>query len=460
MKTKHTILYKKYWFAGIIGLSMLCTSCEKQELTTGMPENQLITSLELHVDQELPLLMGLDSTISYQILPENADFKDLLWRSSNELIASVAQDGTITARSLGKSTISVCPIVGFGTENTMKTITVTVIPEVIPAEEIVFTNTVNTLYENDMLQLTYNILPANHTYSYLTWSSSDESIATVDKNGLVTGVKAGEVTIYAQTHDKSNTKGEFKLTVKKSEPATDITIIPVETPLYWKQTLALSYTMTPEEATAATITWESSDTNVLTVDKGVVKAVGFGTATVTATCVSNGKKDAITLTVHPGFYVWDASTEFEGWTINGGLGSIERKDGILEATVTTDANKRVYLQRVYSTVQNLLDMNFKDYPVVAIKTSEIPAGCNFALNMANLEKTLNLNGAMKNIKLDDGSQVWYYDASQFANLTNKDGVVPVRAFIFKITKVNIPSFTIDWIRTFPSMDELNSFVKP
>ena len=93
--------------------------------------------------------------------------------------------------------ITVTPSVGFGTASTVRTIEVTVIPEVIKTTGIQFTNIEEGVYETDKLQLKYDILPADHTYSYLTWASSNENIATVDKNGVVTGIKAGDVTIYA-----------------------------------------------------------------------------------------------------------------------------------------------------------------------------------------------------------------------------------------------------------------------
>ena len=89
------------------------------------------------------------------------------------------------------------PAIGFGvTNSTLQTVEVTVVPEIIKATSIEFTNEdadgnpLTELYQMDDVQLTYNILPENHTYSYLTWKSSDEGIATVDENGneIVAGI--------------------------------------------------------------------------------------------------------------------------------------------------------------------------------------------------------------------------------------------------------------------------------
>ena len=163
---------------------------------------------------------------------------------------------------------------------------VTVIPEVIKATGIEFTNVdgegnlVKELYQTDKLQLTYRILPADHTYSYLTWKRSDESKATVDEKGVVTGIEPGNVSIYAYTHDKSGVVGEFKLDILPFIPVEDVKIEPHNELLYVSQELALDYSFTPESATASTVEWLSSDEKVVTVKQGVVTAVGFGTATV------------------------------------------------------------------------------------------------------------------------------------------------------------------------------------
>lgn len=457
MKNRYSLFKNKYRGVGMmLGLCLLMTSCEEKEFTTGMPENKLITSISLEVDSELPVLLGTDTTIVYRIAPENADNDELKWTTSNELVATVSQDGTISAKSLGRTMITVTPSVGFGTASTMKTIEVTVIPEVIKATEIKFANNGEKVYETDKLPLVYDILPANHTYSYLTWASSDESIATVDKNGVVTGVKAGDVTIYAYTHDGSKIKGECSLKVIKYEPATDVEITPHTEVLYWKQQLDLDFKFTPEAATVSSVEWASSDEKVLTVENGKVKAIGFGTASVTATCVETGNKSTIDLTVYPGFYVWDATTNFEGWAINSNLGTMERENGKLVMTVSGD--KRVYMQRAYSTAANQMDMNFKDYPVIAMRCSVLPTGTKCVLNIANLGNTIeNFAPSMKFKNLSDDTQLIYYDASALASYTNEEGVVPIRAFMFKITNMTEPSFSANWIRTFKTVQEMEQF---
>ena len=139
------------------------------------------------------------------------------------------------------------------------------------------------------------------------------------------------------------------------------------------------------------------------------------------------------------------------------MGSFELIDGKMEATVTADTNQRIYLQRAYSTQQNLMNFDFKNYPVIAFRCDELSGG-NYSINLANLGNTLNDAGAMTIQKLEDGTQVVYYDASKHAS-QSADGIVPVRAFMFKLTKIPVSTFTIFWIRTFKSVEEMNEFVK-
>lgn len=440
----------------VLAAGLTLASCDDKEYDLNLPENKLLTEINIAVDPELPLLVGTDSALVWSKAPENADISDVLWKSSNELVATVSPDGVISAHSLGKATITVTPSCGFGTEATTKSVTVTVIPEVFKVTKIEFLNTETSLYVDDQMKLQTKLYPVNHTYSHLIWSSSNNEVATVDAEGNVTGMSPGEVDIIAATHDGGNCKGIYHLTVMKSEPALDVNILPYNEVLYYKQQLNLDIVTVPETATRATISWSSDDESVLTVENGVVTARNFGTATITATC-SNGKSSSITLTVDPGFYVWDATTAFEGWTINNNLGKINIKDGIMECTVTEDANKRIYIQRCYSTAKNQMDLNFDKYPIIALVCDTEVASATFAINLANIGNSVNVNKNLTKVDLGNGKTLMYYDGSDLSSMSNDEGLVPIRAFMFKITKSPVPTFNIHWVRVFESINQMTEF---
>lgn len=441
------------------GLSLLMmagaafSSCSDKEYTLDMPENQLITEITLDVDQDLPLQIGTDSTIAYSILPENPDLKDLAWRSSNEAVATVDNNGKISALSLGKTTITVTPGYGFGNDKTTCAIIVTVIEQVQKVTQIDFTNTEHELYVADRMQLETQLWPVDHTYSHLLWKSSDESIATVDKNGLVTGVAPGEVDIIAATHDGGNAKAAYHLTVKRSVAATNVTFLPYDEPLYYMQPLQLEYTTEPLDATRATIAWDSSDESVLRVsDTGLVTAVGFGTASITATC-SNGNKSSIELTVAAGLYHWNGANKFEQWSINSNLGKFAVVDGVMQCTVTNDTNARIYIQRCYSTAKNQMSLNFADYPIIALRADDSAYSGTFAINLANIGNSINVSKNLTKEKLGDGTMMLYYDGGSLESMSDETGMVPVRAFMFKITKSPVPMFNIYEIGVYSSVEE-------
>ena len=146
------------------------------------------------------------------------------------------------------------------------------------------------------LSLTATVTPTNSTDT-ITWSSSDSSVATVDVNGVVKGVKAGTVTITAKAND--NVSNTATITVKAATttvPATAISINPVSISINVGEKATPTVTLTPANSTD-TITWSSSDSSVATVSStGKIVAVKAGTATITATANSNVSAN-ITVTV-------------------------------------------------------------------------------------------------------------------------------------------------------------------
>lgn len=120
----------------------------------------------------------------------------------------------------------------------------------------------------------------------ITWSTSDEDVATVSRNGTVRGVGEGTATITAATEDASAT-----CTVTVS--AVTVTISPETASVERGETVQLSATASDD----GTITWSSSDTSIATVSStGLVTGVAEGTATITARRGSAGS-DTCTVTV-------------------------------------------------------------------------------------------------------------------------------------------------------------------
>ena len=120
----------------------------------------------------------------------------------------------------------------------------------------------------------------------LTWTSSDEEVATVDETGLVTAVGAGEADITVSVSDaniSSTTHVKVVITPTGVEAPETLSL-----ELNGEATKALGAKMTPEDATDVKLAYVSSDESVVTVDEsGNVTAVGVGECTITTTIVAD-----------------------------------------------------------------------------------------------------------------------------------------------------------------------------
>ena len=150
------------------------------------------------------------------------------------------------------------------------------------------------------LELSATITPDNVRNKTVTWSSSDENVATVSQEGVVTAVKAGEATITATTNDGTELTASCTVTVTPKR-ATDIKIDKEQIEMEAGTTATLKATVLPEDAGDRTVTWSSSDENVATVNQeGIVTAIKAGEATITATTNDGTELTAsCTVTVTP-----------------------------------------------------------------------------------------------------------------------------------------------------------------
>ena len=151
------------------------------------------------------------------------------------------------------------------------------------------------LTEDGTGTLIATVLPDNASNKNVTWESSNTSVATVDANGLVTAVSAGTATITATADGKSAT---CTVTVTAATvPVTGVTMNKTSTSLYVGDTETLTATVQPGNASNQAVTWSTSNPSVATVENGVVRATGRGTATITVTTADGNYTATCTVTV-------------------------------------------------------------------------------------------------------------------------------------------------------------------
>ena len=157
----------------------------------------------------------------------------------------------------------------------------------------------NTIAVNETVALTVTYTPNTTNQKYLTFTSSDETVATVSSSGVITGLKAGStvITVKAKRSATEYITKTINLTVK-NVTVTGLSLTPSTLSLTKDQTATLTPVITPSNATNKNVSYVSNRTSVATVSAaGVVTAVGAGTATITATSQDGGKTATCTVTV-------------------------------------------------------------------------------------------------------------------------------------------------------------------
>ncbi|MDE6649416.1 MAG: Ig-like domain-containing protein [Muribaculaceae bacterium] len=242
---------------------------------------------EINLDPtEVELKVGETKTMTWTVAPANASDKTLKWKSGDTAVATVDASGKITAKGIGETTITATCACG----HVSSTCTVKVIPTPVTGLEVQDENlqplesgSVLNLETGDSYDLTAVVKPANASDKKVTWTSSDEAVATVDAAGLIDTHKAGEATITASIAGFTFTVKVVVTDVEEEIPATGISLDQTKAEMKTGGSLTLKATVIPEDTTDKRVTWSSSDKETATVTGGVVKALKAGTVTITAT---------------------------------------------------------------------------------------------------------------------------------------------------------------------------------
>ena len=506
----------KYIFAGLVycGFAAALTSCSKDDdRIPSVTSATCPSAIALQVPAEfskliytdntgadvLPLIVGESVQLGYNLEPADATYKNVTWSSSDATVATVV-DGKVSAlseRGLGYSILTVAPTGMFSGSGVQSTLKVKVAAHLQKATAITLSCDQTEVYEGETTAISYALEPEATTYRTLEWTSSDNSVATVDSKGVVTGVSTGGgikkvVTITGKAMDGSGVSQSIDITIMRMVQPQDITLDQTYSAdngyafALNEQGVNLTYTTVPAESTKSLIEWSTSDASIATVDGGYVKFTGFGTVTITATCPETGKQSSLKLNIPVGL-LRETFHNKEHYSVynakqsgNGTSSSHEWHDGYITITTYTQnaTNQRADI-RWWDTPATLHAGN---YPIIAIKLDDVKdlykaegvtarnlnfdvvgkseSGADFkALGGGN-------NKYSGDLKCSDGSHVFIYDLATVAFGTG--GIAPTNESItfntFQLKYADIKTinhqitYNLYWFQTFKTVDDVKKYV--
>lgn len=321
-----------------VAMAVSLVGCGVDITSVGLPTDIV---LEKGETQQLNIEYGTDDKAEQEKIAEAASKLNLTWTSSDETVATVDETGLVTAVGAGEADVTVS--VADANISSTTHVKVVITPTGVEAPDSI---ELVTNGENSKA-LGAKMTPEDATEVKLAYESSDENVATVDENGVVTAVADGEcvITTYviadipataesaeakpvvdevaaseaevadsaadseapddavaSEPEDTTDTDSSFgvvpdglsaetKVTV--TTKVEQITLNKTEGTLTVGNSVTVTATVTPDNATNATVNWTSSDEKVATVDSnGKVTAVAAGNATITATSESDGDVSA------------------------------------------------------------------------------------------------------------------------------------------------------------------------
>ena len=246
-----------------------------------------VTKIEIRTDKS-ELKVGETTKTEALIFPSNATIKDIAWASSNPNVASVDDNGTITAISLGTTDVYASAKDGSGVISNKLRIEVK--DENIGGDE---DGLITSIVISGPTSLpigsfaTYNatVTPANKAHE-ISWSTSNDLIASIDSSGNLVAIKEGVVEVKAVASDGSGISSNIiTLTISKQAAILiqEIRISSSYSNVNVGGNVTINAALVPSNATNKNLNWSSSNTNVATIDsEGVLTALNEGSTNVQA----------------------------------------------------------------------------------------------------------------------------------------------------------------------------------
>ena len=174
--------------------AFLATSCSDDE------DGVRVTNVSLN-ESELSIVEGQTQTLTATVSPENATNKEVIWRSSDESVATVNENGEVTAIAKGDVVITVATVDGNKTARCLFIVE----KAIIPVSSVSLNKSELTLMTGKKETLKVTVEPDEASDKTVTWESDNEDVATVSEDGEVTAVSVGSATITVTATDGSKT---------------------------------------------------------------------------------------------------------------------------------------------------------------------------------------------------------------------------------------------------------------
>ena len=228
----------------------------------------------------ISLAVSNSKQLAVAFTPADASNKNVFWTSSNPSVATVDKYGVVKAISPGSTIIKATSEVGGYTDTA--TIEVVNYDNIIEEKSIAFDSSSYTVGIGSTKSLIPIITPSNATFKSVRFESSNPSIATVDENGVVRGLKEGTVSITATTN-RNRLKATTTIIVKYIN-ATSVKVNTTNVNIAKNETFTLVATVLPSDATNKKVSYTVSNPNIATIDaNGIITGTNAGTTTITIT---------------------------------------------------------------------------------------------------------------------------------------------------------------------------------
>ena len=289
---------KKLVLATVVAAIMMLglVGCGVKITNIAVPESAMVEKGE---SITLPVVYGTDDapavTPETAATGESAETDEKLakaaskltveWTSSDESVATVDATGMVVAVSAGEADITASV-----TDSEMSAVCKVTVK--VAAKDITVPDNLDVkLNDGNETSVEATVSPADATDVKVSYASTDEAVATVDKDGRVQVLQPGECDIVTTLTQEGEKVAEKKTHIKAYYEVEDITLDKTEGILTAGNTVILNTAVLPEEAAdETTVTWTSSDEKIATVDEnGKVTAIAAGEATITAAA---GEKNA------------------------------------------------------------------------------------------------------------------------------------------------------------------------